>query len=162
MFVRDRSALAFKVASTSGGAELAITTPAAAAQAPTGYLCDAASIAVSATSGSANLAATAHGLHVGDIVAFCPNDFASPGGTTYPTTLALNTSPTAAQELRWVVAATDNTFQLAASAGGAALTPGTSPNFSELSYHGDMTNALNIAVSDTAQILDDSYTLTLD
>lgn len=175
MFVRDRAALAFKVASTSGGSALAVTTPAAAAQAPTSYICDATSISVVATytgvaATDANLASTAHGLKVGDIVAFCPNDFASPGSTTYPTTLALNTSPTAAQELRWVVSVPDaNTFQLASSAGGAALAPGSSQNFSvcrlnpgEIVYHGDMTNALSIAVSDTAQVLDDSYTLTLD
>jgi hypothetical protein len=170
MFVRDRSAIAFKVASTSGGAALAITTPASSAQASTAYLCDAASLAVTATGSDPNLDSTAHGLKVGDILAFCPNDFASPGSTTYPTTLALNTSPTAAQEIRFVVSVPDaDTFQLSATLGGAALTPGTSQSFSmcrlnpgEVIYSGDMTNALTIAISDTAQILDDSYTLTLD
>lgn len=169
-FVRDRTSTTFKAAATSGGSALvlAAATPSASVG-PTAYLCDAASIAVTATSGSAALAATAHGLKVGDIVAFCPNDFASPASTTYPTTLALNTSPTAAQEIRFVVAVTDDTFQLSATRGGSALTPGSSQSFSvcrlnrgNVLWQGAMTNALNIASGDTAQVLDDSMSLTLD
>lgn len=170
-FVRDRTTTQAKIAATSGGAVVAVASVAIgqSTTAPTAFSCDPASITCAATSGSADIAATAHGLNIGDMVALCPLDFGSPGGTTYPTVIALNTSPTAAQHLLFVVDAADNTFKVSTTKGGAALTAGSSQSFAVTRLNqgralicGPLTSALNLLSGDTAQIPDDSLTISLD
>ncbi len=170
-FVRDRATTQFKIAATSGGAAVAVASVAIGqtTTAPTAYACDAASITCASTNGSSDIASTAHGLVVGDMLALCPLDFGSPGSTTYPTTIALNTSPTAAQHLLFVVDATDNTFKVSTTKGGAALSAGSSQNFAVTRINqgralicGPLTSALNLLAGDTAQIPDDSLTISLD
>lgn len=184
-FVVGRGTGTFRVAAEPSGTTIVIhaagaLTLSASTNAFNAFLADAANIQVTVPNdGSANINATAHGLVVGDMVVLAPRDYtdyntASPpvysGTTVYPTGLTSVTSPDGAQNLYFVVAATADTFQLALTAGGAALIPtatGTAVdvcrlNMGRLIISGQMTNPLTIASGDTAQISDEALNIDMD